>query len=136
MVVKYTRIQEKIKEIEVLLQETKSIMPERYETYKNDKILQAASERYFEKIIEASSKLSSLVVQAEGLVRLKDLFQTLYEARIISKEVFVQLKKAKGMRNILVHQYESIDGEVVFATIQNDLPRDIKKFLDDIKAFY
>ena len=31
-------------------------------------------------------------------------------------------KRAKGMRNLIVHEYERIDSEMVYSTIKNDLP--------------
>lgn len=39
------------------------------------------------------------------------------------------LKNAKGMRNIISHQYGKIDDEVVFEAITEELCRDIKKFV-------
>ena len=31
-------------------------------------------------------------------------------------------KRARGMRNLIVHEYQRIDSEMVYSTIKNDLP--------------
>ena len=42
-------------------------------------------------------------------------------------------KRARGMRNLIVHEYERIDSEMVFSTIKNDLVP-LKTAFEKIKA--
>jgi len=42
-------------------------------------------------------------------------------------------KDAKGMKNIISHQYGSIDNKIVFHSINEELVEDINKFLDEIR---
>lgn len=40
-----------------------------------------------------------------------------------------KMKNAKGMRNIIIHQYSDIDYHVVFEAISSRLIGDIKEFI-------
>ena len=53
----------------------------------------------------------------------------LLENKIIDGILAAKLKNAKGMRNILSHQYGSIDDELVFDSIKHELVKDVKDFL-------
>ena len=41
-------------------------------------------------------------------------------------------KRARGMRNLIVHEYQRIDSEMVYSTIKNDLPP-LKEAFEAIK---
>ena len=45
------------------------------------------------------------------------------------------MKNAKGMKNIISHQYGSIDDRVVFDSINEELLGDINKFLNEVRKF-
>ena len=55
-------------------------------------------------------------------------FEKLKEEGVISSELAEKLIKAVGFRNISVHEYQSIDWEVVFSIIHRNLP-DFKKYI-------
>ena len=40
-----------------------------------------------------------------------------------------KLKEAKGMRNILAHQYGKVDDKIIFDSITNELKKDVKNFI-------
>lgn len=61
------RIKDKIKEIEKYLGELDEIKPRNLKEYIKDIKTKAASERYFEKIIEAIIDLAFLVIKENGL---------------------------------------------------------------------
>ena len=48
-------------------------------------------------------------------------FQALENAKILPKELSSKMQKAIGFRNISVHEYRSIDWEIVFEIIHNHL---------------
>ncbi|MBI3036409.1 DUF86 domain-containing protein [Candidatus Woesearchaeota archaeon] len=62
-----------------------------------------------------------------------DAFDILAENKIITDELCIKLKKAKGMRNIIVHEYGSIDAETVFEAITKELPKDARDFIRVVK---
>ena len=61
------RIRDKIIEIEKFLKELEVSIPKSLEDYKNDFKLRAIGERYFEKIVEAMSDLSFLIIKEKKL---------------------------------------------------------------------
>ncbi len=136
MDVAYTRIQEKITELKELLKELQTIMPTRYETYRSNKLFKAASERYLEKIVEQITQIDSLFQKQEGILRKEESFLNLYEHKIIPKELYIALREIKGLRNILIHQYEQINDEIVYEAIKSKLTKDAESFIRLMKKFY
>ena len=130
------RIYEKIKEVHIFLEELEEIIPSTFDEYYNDLKSKAACERYFEKIIEAVVDLSFMIIKDKGL-RIpedeKQSFDILEKSGLISKVLSDRLQKAKGMRNILVHEYGSIDDSIVFEAIHEKLRRDIEEFLESME---
>jgi len=132
------RIQEKIDEIEKYLAELGEIIPESYEEYIKNFEKKAACERYCEKIIEAVVDLAFLVIKEKKLRIPEDdseTFDILAEERIINEALAKKLKEAKGMRNIIAHEYGKIDNEVVFHAITEEVENDLTEFLEKIKKF-
>ena len=130
------RINEKIGEIEKYLEELESIISKNFQEYKTNIQLKAAYERYFEKIIEAVVDLCFLIVKEKSLERPeddKDVFNVLFNHKIISEETCEKLKDAKGMKNIISHQYGYLDDEIVFNSITEELSDDINRFLNEIR---
>ena len=130
------RIYEKIKEVHIFLEELEEIIPSTFDEYYNDLKSKAACERYFEKIIEAVVDLSFMIIKDKGL-RIpedeKQSFDILEKSGLISKVLSDRLQKAKGMRNILVHEYGSIEDSIVFEAIHEKLRRDIEEFLESME---
>ena len=131
------RINDKIIEIEKYLQELDEILPENYQKYINNTEKRLACERAFEKIIEAVVDLTFLVIKENNL-KIPDEeitgFDILEKGGIISEEISKKLKEAKGMRNILSHQYGNIDNEIVFESITERIIKDAKEFINVIKG--
>ena len=127
-----SRITDKIREIEDYLEKLTEIIPKEVEEYKKDHKTKAACERYFEKIVEVVIDLSFLIVKEKSLKIPEDsegVFDVLKEENIISEKLAEKLKDAKGMRNIISHQYGKVDDEIVFESITGQLERDVIEFL-------
>lgn len=130
------RVKDKIKEIESYLQELSEIIPSSFEQYKSELKTRAACERYFEKIIGGILDLSFLFIKEYKFKTPeedKQSFDILKEENIISKELCEKLKDAKGMRNIISHEYGKIDDEIVFDSIKDELILDAEEFIKQIK---
>ncbi|MEW5956018.1 MAG: DUF86 domain-containing protein [Candidatus Micrarchaeota archaeon] len=126
------RIRDKITEIEEHLTELEEILPRDFEEYSSNFEKKAACERYFEKIIEAVVDLAFLIIKDVHLKppeEDKQAFDILTEAKIITPELSERLKNAKGMRNIIAHDYGSVDDELVFHAVANELEKDVKEFV-------
>ncbi len=130
------RIKEKIKEIEIYLDELSSIIPGDFDEYSTDIKTKAACERYFERVIEAVTDLAFLVIKKEKLETPdedKQAFDVLSNEGVISKELAKRLKSAKGMRNIIAHEYGEVDDKIVFNSINQEIVKDTEEFIKNIK---
>jgi len=132
------RIKDKIKEIEGYISELDEIIPKNFSDYKNNLKTKAACERYFEKITEAVTDLAFLIIK-DKRYRIpeddKEAFDIISEEKIISKELAKTLKEAKGMRNIVAHQYGKIDDRLIFQSITKELKSDVKSMIKSIKGY-
>ena len=129
------RVKDKIKEIEDYLSELVEIAPRRFQDYTQDLKTKAACERYFEKIIEAAIDLAFLVIKDKGFrvpEEDKEAFDILAEEEVISRELAERLKDAKGMRNIIAHEYGKIDDRIVFESITKEIKKDTREFIKNI----
>ena len=131
------RINDKIIQIKIYIKEFKTIIPDSFADYINNIEKKAACERYIEKIVEASTDLAFLIIKLKKF-RIPeddaDAFNIIFENNIISKDLCSKLKKAKGMRNILAHQYGKIDDELIFESMKKELLKDINEFVDVVKS--
>ena len=131
-----SKISDKIDEIKEYLNELAEIAPSKIEEYKSNIEKKEACERYFEKIVEAITDLAFLIIKNKKLKIPEDdidAFNILLENRIIDSNLENKLRDAKGMRNIISHQYGKIDDEIVFAAITQELDDDAREFIKSIK---
>src|SRR3989338_2023957 len=94
------RINDKLKEIEHILEKILEILPAVFEEYQTKETIKAACERYFERIIENCVDVCLLVIKEKKLVIPEgdiESFQSLANAKIISKKLSEKLQDAKRM---------------------------------------
>ncbi len=129
------RADDKKREIEEYLKELSTIVPKDAEEYGRDFKSRAACERYLEKIIEAIVDLAFLTIKTYNL-RIpeedKEAFDILAENKFITRKLADKLKEARGMRNIIAHEYGRIDDSIVFNSIKEELFDDVKDFLNSL----
>ena len=132
------RINDKIEETEKYIQELSEIIPQTFEEYKYDFKTRAACERYSEKIIKAIIDLAFILIKEYKLKtpeEEKQAFDILEQEQIISGKLIEKMHDAKGMRNILAHEYGKVDDEIVFDAIKKELIFDAEEFIKQIKNF-
>lgn len=132
------RIKDKIAEIEEFLEFLIIRIPQTLEEYKVNLEKKAICERYTEKIIQAIVDLAFLSaiylkIQIPPEISDTEIFEILASKDIISKELSEKLKEAKGMRNIIYHEYGEINDEIVFEAISDELEADVIEFIKSIK---
>ncbi len=133
------RISEKIDEITKFIDQLRDIVPSNLEEYKSNLEKKAACERYLERIVEAVVDLAFLFIKFKKLKIPEDdadAFNILLENKIIDNNLSIRLKDAKGMRNIIAHEYGKIDDEIVFEAITKELEKDVRNFIKNIKAIH
>lgn len=132
------RIEEKLKDIKAYLADLNEIAPDSIEIYKKDKTIKAACERYVEKIVEAATDIAFMIIKYKKFQIPEDdidAFKILFNNKIIDQPLFKKLKEAKGMRNILIHQYGKIDDSIIYNSIKEELGNDIGRFVKEIKKY-
>jgi len=130
------RVLAKLDELDGYLAELRSIAPERFEDYQRVE-KKRACERLLQVSVEAVVDVWALLVAGLRLGlpgEEDDLFEKLAGRGVISPPVAGTLKRMKGLRNLLVHEYGRINDELVFTTVRHRLG-DFDAFKGDILAF-
>lgn len=133
-----TRVDDKIEEIEKFIEQLKSFLPPDFDDYESDFQTKAACERYCEKIIEAVVDIAFLMIKELKLKipeEDKEAFIILADKQIISSNLSAKLQDAKGMRNILAHEYGKVDDNIVFHAVTEELENDVREFLENVKTY-
>lgn len=130
------RLLAKLDELDGYLAELRAVAPERFEQYKAlDK--KRACERILQLLVQT-------VIDACGLLVIDlrlglpgeedDLFEKLVQRRVISTATAGTLRRMRGLRNLLVHEYARINDDVVFETVHRRLG-DFETFKREVLAF-
>ena len=117
------RLLAKIDVLEGYLKELREILPGSFEEYKKVE-KRRACERLPQVSIECVIDICGLMVIGLRLglpAEEDDLFEKLEQAGIITSSRKESLKKMKGFRNILVHEYGHVDDSIVYEILQNNL---------------
>jgi uncharacterized protein YutE (UPF0331/DUF86 family) len=132
------RILAKLDELDGYQGEFRQIMPSSFVQFKKVE-KKRACERLLQVSIECVIDVCALIVSGLRLglpSEQDDLFERLEEAGIISSDMKEALKKMKGFRNLLVHEYGRLDDEIVYDMVRNrlsdftDFKKEIIKVLD------
>lgn len=127
------RINEKIKTLSKWIKQLEKIIPDNFQKYSSDYVISAASERLAEKIIEEMIIISNIILKEKGIIKREKSFESLNDLDIINKNLSERLEKMKGMRNLMIHSYDSFDEEVFYESL-NELLIDSKKFIKEING--
>lgn len=108
---------------------------ERYKKYSAKEIeedldIRGAVERYLYLAIKATIDLAEAVISYKNLRKpssMSETFHILNEEDIISPDLKTKMSKMVGFRNIIAHDYEKINYEIVFEILQKGLS-DIEEF--------
>jgi len=123
------RILGKVDDLNSYLDELKQVVPTNYEEYQ--KIEKKRScERLLQLCIECAVGVCKLFVSGLKLglpSEENDLFDKMQKRKIISKKMGSLLKEMRAFRNVLIHEYASVDDELIYEKA--------KTRLDDFKAF-
>lgn len=102
-----------------------------------EQMAQDAILKTLEQICEAILTLATMLVAQYGLRKGEsdeDLFEILAKEKVYPKKFAEELKGLSGFRNILVHDYISIDLKLVYKNLKKGLPI-FKKFARYIAGF-
>lgn len=102
------------------------------ETIKNDLIIRGSLERYLYLAIQSTIDLAEAIISYKRYRKpstFSEAFDILCEERIITKALATKLIQMTGFRNIMAHDYEQIDYDIVYSILHKNIT-DIKKFLN------
>lgn len=105
------------------------------EEYLNDDIVRGAAERYLQLAIETSLNIGSRIISLEQFEKnisvpetYAEVFEVLYDLKVVSRDFADRLKNMAKFRNRLVHVYWEIDNKLVYNFIISGLD-DFRDFL-------
>jgi len=127
------RLLAKIDELDGYLKEIQEISPEDFEEYKKIE-KRRACERLLQVSIESMIDICAIIVSGLRLglpAEEDDLFDKLEQAGIVSPLMAANLKKMRGFRNILVHEYGRINDELVYNMLKTQM-NDFYEFKKEI----
>jgi len=104
------------------------------EEFSNNQDIYFRYERALHLAIEAVIDLGNHLIADQNLrtpETNRDIFKVLYENKVISRSLFSKLEKMAGFRNILVHDYLTLDRELEYDIIQNNID-DMRKYMEII----
>ena len=108
---------------------------ERYKKYSREEIessidLRGALERYLYLVIQATIDLAEAVISYKNIRKpstLSESFVILEEAGIIPSRLMKSMVRMTGFRNVVTHDYEELDYDVVLDILHSNLP-EIEEF--------
>ena len=113
---------------------------ERYRGYSRSEIeenidLRGAIERYLYLAVQSAIDLAEAIISYKGFRKpttMSDAFYILNEEGLIPDDLLKNLVKMVGFRNILAHDYERLDYDIVYDILHERIV-DIERFIDEVR---
>jgi uncharacterized protein YutE (UPF0331/DUF86 family) len=131
---KYEKIYRKAEYIVKKLKYLKNNRPEDVERFESDETMQMAIFYALQVCIEAIVDIVILIGTKEYEKEYEgdyEMFETLFEDGIIEEDVFEKLRKMNGLRNAIVHAYNSLMIDEIYENYDKIL-RDIGSVTDTL----
>jgi len=132
-----TVVLRKLSELETYQKQVREYSGITLADYKADWKTQRIVERTLQMMIETCADVANHIVSDKGMrppTSYADTFTVLMENAVIAPELFSVMEKMAKFRNIVVHQYEGVDAEIVIAILRKHL-EDFEKYKDAIVAY-
>lgn len=100
-----------------------------------DSTLRGAVERYLYLLTQSTIDLGEVIIsffKYRQPSTYAEVFEILFENKLISQDLIAPLKKMAGFRNVLAHAYGEINLELVYQVLQKDVVS-IESFLAEIQ---
>ena len=110
------RILARIDQLQLYLRELRTIVPSSFDAYQTI-ATRRACERLLQLAIETVTDICGLFVTGLRLglpAEERDVFEKLHGAGLLSSTMTETLKRMRGFRNILVHEYTRVDDSIVY----------------------
>ncbi|MDQ7858638.1 MAG: DUF86 domain-containing protein [Armatimonadota bacterium] len=130
------RILGRLDDIDRYLRELGEVTPQSFDQYQRV-ATRRACERLLQITVEAMIDVCAMLVAGLRLGvpgEEDDLFERLRAAGVLSEGLTARLRRMKGFRNILVHEYTRVDDQKVFAILQSG-PADFGTFTQEVLRY-
>jgi uncharacterized protein YutE (UPF0331/DUF86 family) len=130
------RVLGKVAELDSYLSELRQILPKSFDEYVRSIEKRRACERLLQIAVEAAIDICAMLVQGLRLglpAEEDDVFEKLAQHGVLSQKMVETLRRMKGFRNILVHEYGRVDDRIVFDVAVNRLG-DFEDFKREVLA--
>ncbi len=127
----------KISELEVYQKQIREFSAITLQDYKANWKTQRIVERTLQIMIETCADIANHIVSDKGMrspTSYADTFNVLFENNIIDSELFAVMEKMAKFRNVVVHQYEEVDSEIVVIILKKHLG-DFERFKEAVLAY-
>lgn len=114
----------KISELEVYQKQMKEFSDIALEAYKANWKTQRIVERTLQMMIETCVDIANRIVSDRGMrspTSYADTFKVLFENNVIDSGLLIIMGKMAKFRNVVVHQYEEVDSEIVIIILKKHL---------------
>jgi uncharacterized protein YutE (UPF0331/DUF86 family) len=101
----------------------------------NDLVIRGAVERYLYLVCQSSIDLAEAVISYKKLRKpttMSESFYILGEEKLINEKLVQKMAKLVGFRNIMAHDYEKVDYNIVYDILHARL-KEVEEFLDSIE---
>ena len=119
-----TIVLRKLAELSEYLDQVREFENTTVEDYSFDWRTQRIIERTLQMMIEICVDLASHIISDSGYRIPKtyaDAFKILYEHDVLGKTLFKNMERMAKFRNVVVHQYDTIDAEIVVGILHKHL---------------
>ena len=120
----YNKIVLKLEKLDKYLGYLSELQQVNKEVFTADYHFFGLAERYFQLSIEVMLDVGKMLLLSEKTRRPEDnsdIFYALSEAGVISRDFVDRISGVVNFRNILVHEYEDIDKEIIYTKLQKNL---------------
>lgn len=114
----------KISELELYQKQISEFADMTPQTYKSDWKTRRIIERTLQIMIETCVDIANHIVSDTGMrapTGYADTFKVLFENNMIDSELFAIMERMAKFRNVVVHQYEEVDSEIVIVILNKHL---------------
>lgn len=125
---------EKLDEYLKILKDTQKVNKK---SFTSDYHFFGLTERYLQLSIEVLLDIGKLILAEKNFSRpdnTQEIFSILHDNKILSAKLTEKIQGIVNFRNILVHEYEKIDRNIVYEKLQENL-NDFIKFRKEITEF-
>ena len=127
----------KISELETYQKQIKEYSGITIDAYKADWKTQRIVERTLQMMIETCADIAGHIASDRGTrtpASYADTFKVISEISVIDAELAGIMDKMSKFRNVVVHQYEGVDAEIVIASLKKHL-KDVERYKNAVLEY-